>query len=458
MHVDPVHPDAVVRFNELGARLVSAITEVPAEPQRRSDTFTPDRYHSFRLTEEDLIEDPQVGWLDDRGDMNGIAVAKIGGMRVGLVGDAYIQLQQLARAMAKARPFSEYASVEFLEQQLFAWATACRNDGAAPQCTEFILAALQARLSEHRIAVPISDLFVQSPVSFGRVALRTFPQAIFQRFEAVHYTNESEADRHRQFCERLRTDLQGTAIGETVVLAEPIRARQIALEQIELVVAVLRFFAPAHMDVGLATRLARWGHVPPRTETVLLLGEGDRCVELTMRALEKPGAAVLDDEMLQVLMNAGLREVRDVLEREERTELEAALLNGMATFGRAALTTDLRERLVWYCAGLESVLLKDSNEPIVQNLSERLALLAYDAADQRLAAVEDVRRAYSLRSNFMHHAVDVSDRATVGRLARHGVQLFLRIIKRRGTLTTKKDLAERVDRMKLSGGGPIDGY
>lgn len=41
-----------------------------------------------------------------------------------------------------------------------------------------------------------------------------------------------------------------------VVVAEPIRAKQVALEQIELVVAVLRFFAPAHTNVGLATRLA----------------------------------------------------------------------------------------------------------------------------------------------------------------------------------------------------------
>jgi hypothetical protein len=59
---------------------------------------------------------------------------------------------------------------------------------------------------------------------------------------------------------------------------------------------------------------------------------------------------------------------------------------------------------------------------------------------------------------FMHHAVDISDHATVERFAHHGVQLFLRIVKRRGTVTTKKELAERVDRMKLSGGGPTNGH
>lgn len=68
--------------------------------------------------------------------------------------------------MAKARPFSEQASVEFSEQQLFAWATTCRRDAATTQCAEFVLAAPEASLSDQRIAVPISDLFVQSQISF----------------------------------------------------------------------------------------------------------------------------------------------------------------------------------------------------------------------------------------------------------------------------------------------------
>ena len=62
----------------------------------------------------------------------------------------------------------------------------------------------------------------------------------------------------------------------------------------------------------------------------------------------------------------------------------------MVTFGRAALTSDFSERIVWYCAGLESILLRGLDQ-IIHNLSERLAVFSYDTVGERLAAVEDVK-------------------------------------------------------------------
>ena len=90
------------------------------------------------------------------------------------------------------------------------------------------------------------------------------------------------------------------------------------------------------------------------------------------------------------------------------TDLEQALLKGMVTFGRAALTADFSERIVWYCAGLESILLRDSDQ-IVSNLSERLAVFSYDTVDERFAARADVKKAYSLRSGFVHRGVEIGE-------------------------------------------------
>ena len=107
----------------------------------------------------------------------------------------------------------------------------------------------------------------------------------------------------------------------------------------------------------------------------------------------------------------------------------------MVTFGRAALTADLREKMIWYCAGLESILLRDSSEPILQNLSERLAMFAYDTVQERTVALKDVKEAYALRSRFVHH----------------GLQVFRRIVKNAHHFGHKVDFVEYIDRMKLSG-------
>ena len=82
--------------------------------------------------------------------------------------------------------------------------------------------------------------------------------------------------------------------------------------------------------------------------------------------IDRPGTMVVGDDLRDILLNVGLSEVCDIVARDSRTDLEEALPTGIVTFGRAALTQDLRERMIWYCAGLESILLKNSSEAILQ--------------------------------------------------------------------------------------------
>ena len=123
----------------------------------------------------------------------------------------------------------------------------------------------------------------------------------------------------------------------------------------------------------------------------------------------------------------------------------------MVTFGRAALTPDPEEKMVWYCAGLESILLKDSSEPILHNLGERLAVFGYDTVDERAAALKDIRKAYSLRSRFLHHGVDITEGEIVAGFASHGLRFFSRLTKAVANFSSKREFLEHVDRVKLSG-------
>lgn len=132
--------------------------------------------------------------------------------------------------------------------------------------------------------------------------------------------------------------------------------------------------------------VARWGYAPQREETVFVADSSGRCSTIATALIDGPGRTIIDDEMKAILLGAGLSEVRDIVAHEKRTDLEQALVTGMVTFGRAALTPDSRERIVWYCAGLESILLKNSSEPILHSLGERLAMFGYDTIDQRAAA------------------------------------------------------------------------
>ena len=289
-----------------------------------------------------------------------------------------------------------------------------------------------------------------SPVTLGSVTVSTFPESIFEQLESKQ-TDDRSGAALAEWCRSMREDFQGLAVAETRVFGEPIRAQEIASERVELAVGVLRFFAPCHFRFRGTSRVARWGYAPQRTDRVFVTDSTGRLLMTTSSLIDRPETMVLSDATRDTLLGVGLSEIRDILARDSRTDLERALLTGMVTFGRAALTPDLRERMIWYCAGLESILLRDRLEPVLQNLSERLALFGHDTVGERADAVKNVKEAYSLRSRFVHHGAEIEEREIVTRFARHGLGLFSRIAKNAARFRTKVELLDHIDRMKLSG-------
>jgi hypothetical protein len=92
-------------------------------------------------------------------------------------------------------------------------------------------------------------------------------------------------------------------------------------------------------------------------------------------------------------------------------------------------------------------LLRNSSEPILYTLSERVALLAYDAVDDRAEAVDDVRAIDASRSKFVHHGSDVEDNESFKRFVLHGIKMFLKLIRLVDVFETKDQLLDHTVRM-----------
>lgn len=446
-----LHKNAKRRFDDLGQSLLRRVTRVRNPSAPAPSSFSPNVFTTRTITDSDIIGDIQLGWQNYHGELTGIAVAEAGGSLTGLVGPDYSELEALAVAMAKTEPFRSTASVQFLRTQIVEWTKERYRGQSSSGCADFVLRALESQAAEHRMLFPISDLHVQSPLKLGPVTVSTFPDSMFEHLESTQGDSRSSLAR-AELSRSWRKDFQGAAVAEASVFGEPIRAREIASERVELAIGVLRFFAPGHLDAGVTSRVARWGYAPQRSDSVFFVNASGHFSSMSSKIVDRPGTMVVDDDSCAILLEAGLSEMRDVLSRDDRTELEQALLTGMITFGRAALTSDNRERIIWYCAGLESMLLRNSSEPISHNLSERLAMYSYGAVDERAAAVNDVRKAYSLRSRFVHHGAEIGESEIVSRFARHGLVLFSRITKNVSRYGSKQELLDHIDRMKLSGG------
>ena len=422
---DQLHEDARKRFEELGQDLLGRVVTSRDPPSRDRPVFSPNIFTGPPLTDADIDGDVHLGWQDRHGKTMGIAVAEAGGLHTGLIGPGYAKLEDLAREMARVRPFKLTASLKFLRTQIFEWVLERHRGQGSAACVDYLLRALESAAAEHRVLFPVSDLHVQSPLTLGSVTVSTFPERIFEELESKRVDGPS-AGTHAEFCRSMRQDFQGFAVAEVSVFGERIRAREIAAERVDFAVGVLRFFTPP----GVTSRLARWGYAPRRTSWVFVTDSTGKFLSTSVAIIDRPGTMVLSDNLRDIFLGVGLSEVCGILARASRTDFEEEVLAGMVTFGRAALTADLGEKMIWYCAGLESILLRDSSEPILHNLRERLAIFAYDTVQERRVALKDVKEAYALRSRFVHHGAEIDEGEVVNRFAHHGLQVFRRIVKK----------------------------
>jgi hypothetical protein len=141
-HLSGLHEDARRRFDDLGRDLLGRVTTFREAPRQLSPGFSPDVFTSPPITDQDIVGDVHLGWQNRHGKPTGVAVAEVGGERTGLIGDGYVKLESLARAMAKVRPFASTASVEFLRTQIFEWVKEHHRGRGSVGCVDFVLDAL----------------------------------------------------------------------------------------------------------------------------------------------------------------------------------------------------------------------------------------------------------------------------------------------------------------------------
>ena len=111
---------------------------------------------------------------------------------------------------------------------------------------------------------------------------------------------------------------------------------------------------------------------------------------------------------------------------------------------------ELSDKLVYILVALESLLLKNENEPIQQNIAERMAFVVGQTVDERKSVVKLVKEIYGLRSRFIHHGNTIDDIETLGKFMLHAFVFFINISLNINNFNTKELFIESLEEMKLS--------
>jgi hypothetical protein len=370
---------------------------------------------------------------------------------VGLQSGSYRNLALLAESMQKAAAFRQYVSQTFLRECIFKWIQARYCGGAVGGMVESVVTAAQESVRPWEIWVPITDVYVESRWELGNVVLTPIDRSIFDNMLARAREQQAEVPADFvAFVESTRKSLQGLAAAVSQITAEPRRAEERALQETELALSVLRIYCKAQLVPQFVCRWAPFGVVPQRTRTVMFMGKNG-IERHNSRMIDKPAWGVFATTEVEELREFGLSAYSELLKAPTRTDFQEKVLQSVVRYSKAPLEPDVEDRLVHYFSALESLLLRHQGEPVLQNISERLAVFVENTLEGRKRILRDTKDVYDMRSARVHGRT-IEEGEALQRFMQYLARFYVRVAQHLNAFPSKVAFLDRLDDMKMSGG------
>ncbi len=207
--------------------------------------------------------------------------------------------------------------------------------------------------------------------------------------------------------ERKRSEIQNRAVAIVKVEAEKDHAYNIAYEETERAMSILRFFSLTNLYPTQTCYSApiEKQHLDGDVYFVVKDGKVLNDVSGTTDTSFQPW--VLRKKDLTEFMKTGLTTLSKLLIKDSLTDFQQKLLEALFLYSKASLAKDISDRLIYTLVALETVFVKNQTEPLQDNISLRMAFMHPVGIEQRREIIKNIKETYALRSSFIHHGKKV---------------------------------------------------
>jgi hypothetical protein len=368
---------------------------------------------------------------------------------VGVSGAAHEELGQIVTRLSSDRAYREAISREFFYRKAIDWLQArVAATSDLPDLVMFLEAAAQKATRRFQIWYPLPAADVTRPVQIGRTEFRRITKPMMDEY--AERVSASATPKHEAAFDRLRSRIQAATAACVEVEAEPIRADEIARAESEASIAVFRLACPAMLDIY------QWAPLDP----AFVDGFGGAFnLHVEDKRILAHNSALPERMCTQWLMRPDEMEHNfwkiwafgHNLIVADRNEFQELLLGAIIHYSKSVLKADPSERLLYVVTALESLLIKDSGEAILQNLRERMAVMMASDINARIKAMDDISKVYDIRSKFVHTALPVQDVAILAGFVEEAWATIFFLLNNYDKWATKIDFLRFVDSFKFRG-------
>jgi len=343
-------------------------------------------------------------------------------------------------------------SRSFIEKSLFTWISNRYIQKDTPNLfIEYLENEANEVVKTTTSWVPIANLETEVPFPISNSEVRPISKIMIEKWEAncASSPNSSRAD-VKTFFDDIRKKYQGLAAVVTSITAEPQYAYEYAIEEAKLVSSILGIFSGATLipDVKCVSKI-KGSELIEQATAIFDGGESDISLSSSMIDLSSAKSWRLSQRDIVEIRKCGLDTLSSLLSQNALNGFKKSVLNAALLYSKSAFTSDPVEKVVYILSSMESILLKNENEPIQQNLAERLAVFTAHKLKERKRIIKTVRSAYGVRSRYLHHGHTSSELKLIEDFMMCAWIFFIQLLENTERFDSQEEFVGAIDDHKL---------
>jgi hypothetical protein len=445
MGIEPLHPNAATALDEIAN---SIHLDLPANSPPNTARDWGERFVSVEATSREIIGAPRITVTSGLGSPEGIFTSRRTDP-ASITGENLANFLKLIDRVLSTKALATSLSEEYVHKIALDWCL--EEPWERHSFSKVLMSCAERDVSSHEILIPISELETEEDFEFGPSKIITMRKSFFDHAETgLLQEKPGHADEITAVLRRWRKQFQGEAAVAITIPGEKIYARQKAYLIANDVVGLLRFFHHAAFSWKHFCPCAPAGaEYVPLSKTFIVHAPGH--FDFTSGYIYKAMPWSISRAELQMMKNEQLEAVAGLVPNEGISNFALALRSSILTYSKGMTFPDMSDRLVYSLSALESLVLKDTNEGISQNLSERIAFLTVPSVEDRLRVVASCKAVYAARSDYVHHRrkspVSEEDLELFFLMAHRALKVALANVPR---FKTRTEFIDGIDRMKFS--------
>jgi len=444
-------PNAIIHIDKRAAEIVLLFKEISLPTFSLEKTGFPQPFTEGEITEKDIVGEVKISLVNAIGEDEFLYFLDKEKKPQGIRDERLRQFRKFIEQIEKACKYK--VSTDYLTSLLLEY---CKSEHNSPNHTvnfsKVLLERLAVDIRDYTIILPISNLSVEIEITLGEVKIVPLSQAEIESWFKPAHNDDSEAKKllRKSQIEEVQKEHQGGAAAKVNIVAESKAANREAREKVEKALALLRLYCSANFHPEVASYVNIWGTSKiPEFKTFFY--REDSGIQIQAGILKNTEIFWrISGEMLIQMNQDGLGRIVQIHQKQNKSEFEKLLLETIWLYSQSNLKANTYEKLLYMLAALEKLLIKDSSEPLQQNISERLAFLIAPTLESRKAVIENLKKIYAIRSSFFHHGKKIENTDSMIIFMQNIWSLLMNLINQSDKFISKESLLSLVEDKKLS--------